>query len=117
MADQYMLGEDGRTPVKCFATDEWGRWMQGEKNRVGEDHIAGVCISTVFLGLDHNHFISIRGGEPILFETMTFGPDPWDGEIERCSTYDQAEAMHKRMVERVTAWANERIGPAFEQHG
>jgi len=37
-------------------------------------------------------------GPPLLFETMIFnGPD--DGEYqERCSTWEEAEAMHERAV-------------------
>lgn len=49
-----------------------------------------------FLGIDHNWGV----GPPLLFETMVFGG--WlDGEQERCSTWDEAEAQHKTMVLRV----------------
>ena len=52
----------------------------------------------MFLGLDH----SFGGGAPLLFETMVFG-GPLDGEQERYSTWNEAEAGHKLMVERVQA--------------
>jgi len=55
-------------------------------------------VSTVFLnGLDHNYSDS---GPPLLFETMIFHKDNpgLDHECARCSTWDQAEAQHARLV-------------------
>lgn len=52
-------------------------------------------VSTVFLGLDHGF-----GGPPIVFETMVF-TDGKGGDMERYSTYDEAMAGHKVMVEKV----------------
>lgn len=56
----------------------------------------GVKVSTVFLGLDH----SWGDGPPLLFETMEFG-GPRDGDCDRCSTWDEAEAQHAAMCRRV----------------
>ena len=50
----------------------------------------------VFLGLDH----SFGSGPPLLFETMVFG-GPLDEEMDRYTTWDEAEAGHKAMVKRV----------------
>lgn len=52
----------------------------------------GLHVSTVFLGLDHRYS---HEGPPMIFETMIFGGehDQWQ---ERCSTWEQAEAMHKQ---------------------
>ena len=36
----------------------------------------------------------------MLFETMVFG-GPMDQEQDRCTTWDEAEAMHAAMVARV----------------
>lgn len=66
--------------------------------QVGKDVISQapeIMVSTVFLGIDH----SFGRGEPKLFETMTFGGE-YDHEIERCSTWEQAELTHKFAVER-----------------
>jgi hypothetical protein len=54
-------------------------------------------VSTVFLGLDH------RYGEepPLIFETMIFGRG-FEYQ-ERCSTWDEAVAMHDRACEVVRA--------------
>ena len=77
----------------------WGRFMENHQaRRVDKDCIGDVEVSTVFLGLDHQY----GSGPPILFETMVFG-GPLDGEQERCSTWEEAEAMHAAMVERVKA--------------
>lgn len=66
------------------------------KTKLGE-----VEVSTVWLGLDHNH---APYGPPIIFETMVFGPDhPLDMECVRYSTEAEAEAGHAAMVERVRA--------------
>lgn len=66
------------------------------ERRVALTEIGSVQISTVFLGLNH----AWDDGPPMLFETMVFG-GPLSDEQDRCSTYDEAEAMHERMCERV----------------
>lgn len=54
-------------------------------------------VSTVFLGLDHQY----GDGPPLLFETMVFG-GPLDHEMNRYSTWNEAEKGHQEMVERVS---------------
>jgi hypothetical protein len=72
--------------------------------QVGDTMLKDYRISTVFLGVDHG---SINGENPILFETMVFyhgdGEDDLglNHEQERYSTWDEAEAGHKRWVEEV----------------
>lgn len=56
----------------------------------------GSHVSTVFLGLNHGW----GDGPPLLFETMVFD-GPCDGDQERCSTWEQAEAQHASVVARV----------------
>ena len=74
-------------------------------HRVAEDMIGTVRVSTVFLGIDHNHF---GQGPPLLFETMVFAPG--DAELDmymrRCSTWGQAEAQHRVMVDYVKGIAS-----------
>jgi len=63
---------------------------------VAKTDINDISISTVFLGIDHSF-----GGEiPILFETMVFGGE-LDQEMDRYTTWEEAEAGHKWMIERV----------------
>ena len=94
MGDKYIL--EGKQTVECNDLITWARWFETGNRRVAEDIISGVRISTIFLGLDH----AFRGGPPMLFETMVFG-GALNEEQERCTTWDQAEQMHKNMVERV----------------
>lgn len=93
---QYILAEDGKTPVPCEDTIAWGHWFQAgtDRRRVAKDTIDGVDVSTVFLGLDHRH---MGEGPPLLFETMIFG-GKHDQYCDRYSTYDEAIEGHKRAV-------------------
>lgn len=75
---------------------KWANWFEVSKKKrvVARTIIDEAIIATVFLGVDHN-FAS--DGEPLLFETFTN-----TGEIrERCSTWKQAKAQHKRTVRRI----------------
>jgi hypothetical protein len=100
---KYILVD--RVPVACPSVRLWGAFMADhERNcRVAETYVRHQSrVSTVFLGLDHNHGRFFGGGEtrPILFETMIFG---WrlDGYQTRCCTWTEAETMHAFAVERV----------------
>lgn len=90
----YIL--DGKQPVKAKTMGQWVKWFEGADRAVRKTDLPGCVVSTVFLGLDH----SFVGGEPLLFETMVFD-GPLDGEQDRCSTWEQAEAMHEAMCRRV----------------
>ena len=86
----------GKEVVPVADMMEWARWMETADRHVAHEEIGQFHISTVFLGIDHNYF----GGEPLLFETMVFGPnghylDQWQA---RCSTWDKAEDMHATAV-------------------
>lgn len=94
---RYVLKD--HTPVKEPSLYKWGRWFEGHNRRVERTMIEGTRVSTVFLGLDHNFGSE---GSPLLFETMVFGEDkPFDQEMTRCSTWDEAVLMHHAMCERV----------------
>lgn len=97
MSDHYIL--KGREIVKADLLT-WGKWL--EENReariVKQEDVGAYWVSTVFLGLNHQY----GEGPPLLFETMVFekgeSSDLW---CDRCSTYDEAEAMHERGCEHV----------------
>jgi len=94
VSEHFIL--DNRKPVPCDLMT-WARMMQDAGGRrVAATEIEGSRVSTVFLGLDH----SFGDGPPLLFETLVFG-GPLAGEMERCSTWEQAEAQHKAMCARV----------------
>ena len=83
---------NGKNTVKTGAFSK----VFGRNRTVAKDKIGDVEISTVFLGLDHQ----FGKGRPLLFETMVFGGE-LDQEMDRYSTYEEAEKGHKFMVKRV----------------
>lgn len=100
----YIL-DNNRNPVLEPDPIKWGQWIEKNSRRVAETTIGNIWISTVFLGLDYSFG---DDGPPVLWETMTFEIKP-DGEKDmsgveqdRCSgTWNDALAMHERMVEHV----------------
>lgn len=86
----------GRVPVREDNLIEWATKFEQGKNIVKQEQIRGVKISTVFLGLDHNW----SGGKPVLFETMIF-EGKHDQYQTRCSTWEEAEEMHREAVDLV----------------
>jgi hypothetical protein len=94
----------GHTPVRIKTTDDFGRVFEQRSREIAEcgidpwrvdftDFGGGLTVSTVFLSLDHSR----DGGEPMLFETMVFDSER-GGDLVRCSTWDEAEAQHARIV-------------------
>lgn len=98
----YILDADNHPMETDLLT--WGKWFERIENRtVAWTQITSeTWVSTVFLGLDHNHF---GEGPPILFETMIFG-GPEDEYQWRYSSWDDAETGHKAAVRK----AREAIG-------
>lgn len=90
--DKYIL--DGKTPVKTDLMT-WAKWYETAERHVGITKKDGVTVSTVFLGTNHAWG---QNEPPMLFETMIFGGGH-DQHQERCSTWEQAEAMHKAACE------------------
>ena len=91
MSDFYILKGKKVIPVKDVL--EWAKFYEDFDNRkVANNEKNGVRVSTVFLGLNHS-FLENR--LPLIFETMIFGGEH-DQYQDRCSTWKQAEAMHKK---------------------
>ena len=97
MSRYYKLVE--KTIVPCTLI-EWSQSFENaDARRVARDSINNLDVSTVFLGLNH----SFSDDEsPLLFETMVFDErkDRARESIlcERCTTYEQAEAQHARIL-------------------
>lgn len=92
MSEHYIL--DGKIAVPVDDVLEWARRFDQKTKRVAKDEVApGVVVSTVFLGLNHQY----GDGPPLIFETRIFGGDH-DQDMDRCSTWEEAEEMHHRMV-------------------
>lgn len=97
MATYYIL--DGHNVVPTDNVDAWGAMLDDyESRKVARETIGQSDISTCFFGNDANF-----GQGPLhVFETMVFG-GPLSDECVRYSTWEEAEAGHKVMVERVKA--------------
>lgn len=96
MMDHYYL--DGHVARPCPDLITWAMWFEKADRVVKQERIGGALVSTVFLGLNHQW----GRGPPLLFETMIFGGRYESGEYcDRCSTWEQAEAMHARAVNLV----------------
>ena len=94
MSDHY-IEVDGK-PVQVDDVLEWARAFEKEDRRVAMDSIGEVCISTVFLGLDHQ----FGDGPPLIYETLVMGGE-MDHDMDRYSTRGEAESGHADMVARV----------------
>src|SRR3990167_8834600 len=88
MSDHYIL--EGHKAVKTDLMT-WARRFERTDRAVRKTTIDDVEVSTVFLGLNHQY----GDGPPLLFETMIFG-GKLDQEQDRCTTWEEAEAMHEQ---------------------
>lgn len=90
---------------KPMPDDWWDKKKYGHQfrswqtdKRVGNTVVGDVTVSTVWLGLDHQH----GSGPPLIFETMTFGGE-YDQEMQRYSTEEDAMRGHLNVVDRLRA--------------
>ena len=91
---KYYILNENKKAIPCDVLT-WGKFFEDtEKRVVARTQLTKTCVSTVFLGLDHQYGY----GDPLLFETMVFPKDSWSEEYtERYTTWDEAEAGHKRI--------------------
>jgi hypothetical protein len=76
---------------------EWVRLFgDAEYKRVAYDELEDgrYTISTVWLGLNHQ----FGRGPPLIFETMTFGPDGAADCCRRYATLEEAKRGHEEML-------------------
>lgn len=107
----YVLDEDGEAVPEPDLL-AWGAWL-GEASRsggrhLGNDTVNGLRVSTVFLGMCHNH---ARYREPnmapTLWETMVFDErggeteSPWHHYQDRYDSREAALAGHAEVVRRL----------------
>lgn len=87
-SDKYILNGHEAMPADLMT---WAKWYETADRHVARTEREDVCVSTVFLGIDHR----FGDGPPLIFETMIFG-GPNAEYQDRCSTWDEAVAMHER---------------------
>jgi len=92
---------DGKNAVVEPDLLTWARWFETahEERIVARTEVGDVMVSTVFLGLDH---CFTPDGPPLIFETLVFG-GPHDGEMDRYSTWEEAEQGHAVMLGKLGA--------------
>ncbi len=93
----YYYLEDDKTISPC-SLDKWA-YQNRNISHIGNDDVNGKWVSTVWLGIDHDHFHQ----EPLLFETMVF-PSRASGRdlyCERYSSWQDAVDGHQRAIQWV----------------
>jgi len=101
MAKFYRLDEN-KNAVPCDVI-EWHNCRQEmedkDKKHVARDSINDKYISTVWIGLNHQHEDKLP---PLIFETMIFSEESGiDEYCDRYSTWDETLAGHQRAIEWV----------------
>ena len=97
----YTLDDSGN-PIPEPNVLAWARWFEKANRHLGDDTIGEVRVSTVFLGFGfYSEFESEQGKKLFLWETMTFGPEPWDNLCEKYSSREEALAGHAKWVAAV----------------
>jgi hypothetical protein len=96
----YIL--NGQIPVPINQEDpadylKFSQLIGGNDKSVDQTVSDDICVSTVFLGLDHNFS---GKGPPILFETVVFGGE-FDQYTKRCATWSEAQYQHNRISNQV----------------
>lgn len=97
----HVLDRDNDHP-KPVSHEEYERWLK-HKERVGvtwrilQSRVAGLFVSTVFLGLDHG----MGQGPPVLWETMIFGNLHGDEFQERYTSHTEAVRRHLQILEHL----------------
>jgi hypothetical protein len=101
--DFYILDEQDR-PLLVNQT-EYDRWHKSLPDDImktsfgftlARDETKGVCVSTVYLGMDHGY----GEGLPVLWETMVFTDDERDGYSERATSRSEALESHRKFCEK-----------------
>lgn len=96
----------GKLAIPC-TMEEWAMWLETADRQVALDRVGGIVVSTVCLGLDHNHSLD-PNALPLIFETMI-----WRGgestEQFRYGTWDEAEKAHKIIVGQIRAEITEKV--------
>jgi hypothetical protein len=100
MDDFYILDDDDN-PILCKDVKVWAAFLKKSSNKlVSKTKIPpskeATEVSTVFLGMEHGE----RDGKPLLWETLVFG-GPFDEEMERYASKQEAIEGHLRMVDKV----------------
>jgi len=103
--ERYIL--TGHDPIPCEDFTTWTTWMDGPDRLVQDTELIDsacdqVRVCTAFLGVD----VNFADGAPVLFETVVFG-GPYDWELYRYCTWEEAQQGHAAVVARCKARSKE----------
>lgn len=93
----YVFDENGKPELAGDVTSWTEFFASGNKRRLAWYEGGPVCVSTVFLGIDHSFG---REGPPVLWETLVRGGEH-DGYQERYSSRADALVGHDLAVKMV----------------
>jgi hypothetical protein len=95
----YKLNDQGK-PIHEPDKQKWEEWFETAHRQVAYHKIGRSIITTVFLGFGYDD------GEHALWDTIVQG-GKLDQVRDRCDgSWEQAEAMHEVMVQKVKAKEN-----------
>jgi hypothetical protein len=104
MSKYYIL--EGRKAVQADLMT-WAKAFESQDRKVAKTAIGDYLVSTVFVGINHQY----GEGPPLFFETMVFGEGLFSEQQTRCTTWEEAEAMHEAMCALVRSNALSRSNP------
>ena len=115
MIRHYLLDGHRAYQVRADTEDgsylEWATAWTKMDRQVALDLLPMAQVSTVFLGIDHGWFAD---RPPLIFETMVFAHPALKGSMvdycERCSTWEEAEAVHARVMKELLLAHQEAAG-------
>ena len=94
MSNWATLDDENNVVISTDINKTMASWVDSRRF-VAQETAGDYMVSTVFLGIDLGF-----DGPPMWFETMLFGEGlPLDREYDRCTTWDEALAMHRRWVQ------------------
>lgn len=94
MLDKYILVNGQAVPEPDIR--KWAVWFETAERQLALTRIRDITISTVFLGIDQNHFG--EGGAPALWETLVSGGPHNEEHITRYSNREDALAGHQKAM-------------------
>ena len=110
MSNWYILDENNN-PILSEARIV-GRWMEENKQKriIALTEFDDICLSTVFLCLDHD-FLDHK---PILYESLWF-EGVFDGKMQRYSTREEAIVGHKEMLCEYIVEVIKNVPPGLDE--
>ena len=97
---KYVLKKSGEI-VEESDLLKWAESFESSDRHIAQSMIYDICVSTVFLGIDHGW---LPHSKPVLFETMIFGG--FENEYqERYDDIEESQIGHIRAVARVVVGA------------